>query len=184
VVALIALALGACSSGPPSADLPPKATQTSAPPPASPAPSPSPAATTRQAAIAADLAIWPAGDQAERTGKAGQARAILASVATPSEIQVLLANFAPFWRRHQIARGHVINHIQSTTVLTGRDGQLAAIVVACQDASHRELASTRGGHVSTIPHSSGQKQIKFSASLAYSHGRWLVDHITFEGLKC
>jgi hypothetical protein len=115
---------------------------------------------------------------------AKQARAILASVATPSEVRVLLANFAPFWRRHEIARGHVTNHIQSATVLTGRNGQLAAVVVACQDASHRELASTRGGHVRAIPHSSGQKQIKFSASLAYSRGRWLVDHITFEGDKC
>ena len=183
VVALIALGLGACSSGPSSAQLPPKATQTSAPSPASPTPSAA-SAPTRKAAIAAYLAMWPAGDQAERTGTARQARTILAPVATPSYIRVLLAGMAPFWRHHEIARGHVVDHIQSATVLTGQDGQFAAIVVDCQDASHRELVSVRGGHTRVIPHSSGRRQIKFNASLAYRHGRWLVDNVTFEGNKC
>src|SRR5262249_18572974 len=77
VVALIALGIGACSSGPPSAQLPPKATPTSAPSPASPAPGAS-SPTTAKAAVAAYRTLWPAGDRAEQAGEAARARAILA----------------------------------------------------------------------------------------------------------
>jgi hypothetical protein len=188
VVALMTLTIGACSSGPPSAHLPPKATQTSAPSPASPSPaSPSPnaaSAPTAKAAVTAYLALWPAGDRAEQAGEATQARAILASVATPAYIQVMVHGMAPFWRRHEVARGHMVDHITAAHVFTGTDGNLAAVVVDCQNASHHQVARIRSGHLVPVPGSRGPAHARLYASLTYSHGRWLVQNITFTGNRC
>src|SRR5262249_43308450 len=126
VTLAVLLALAACSPSQPSVQLSPTSPHASGPSPApsSPAAS-SPAAADRAAVVAASRALWPAGDRAERTGRKEQARAILAPYATPSYIRVLLAGMAPFWRRHEIARGYVINHIRSATVLTGQGNHLA-----------------------------------------------------------
>jgi hypothetical protein len=182
VLAVLTLALAACSAGQASTPAPAKATSASAPATASSAPSSSPAAATRRAAIAAYRAFWPAGDRAERSGHAGQARAILAGYATPAWIQVMVTGMAPFWRRHEVARGRMIDHVESARVLTGAGRNPAAFIVDCQDASHHAVASATSGKI--VPGSAGPAHAQLAATLIYRHGRWLIRGITFKGNQC
>jgi hypothetical protein len=178
LAALISLA-AACSSAQPNVPLPSRASQVSAPSPVSPAPA---ATSARAAAIAAYLAIWPAGDRAERSGSAASARAILAPYATAAYIGFMVSGMAGYWQRHEVARGHMVDHVMQAVVLTGRGGRQAAIVVDCQDASHHWLASGSSGQV--IPGTSGPSRAKLNASMALAGGRWVVGNITFTGNTC
>src|SRR5262245_50291520 len=147
VLAVLTLAVAACSSGSASTPAAGKSSPASAPVAAPSTPAPSPAVTSRQAAIAAYRAFWPAGDRAERTGTAAKARAILAGHATPAYIRFMVHGMARYWRQHQLAHGHMTDHVLTAKVVTGTGGHPAAVVVDCQDASQHELVSAGTGHV-------------------------------------
>ncbi len=178
-VLLLALVVGGCSSGGGTVSLPPKATPTGTA--ASPSPSPSPTS-ARQAVIAAYLAYWTAGSQAERSGNATRARAILAPYVTASYLQYMISSMRPFWRRHEVAWGRNVEHIKKVTIATSTKGTKAAIVVDCQDASHSGLANASTGKV--IRSTLGPKHANLYASMGLVNGRWRVAHITFVGNSC
>jgi hypothetical protein len=187
--ALVAILVGWLAAGcasQPHVHLPPKAaSSTSASSPATP-PSPSatvtPQAAGRQAAIAAYLAIWPAGDRAERSGTPARAKAILAPYTTAAYAQFMVAGMRRYWRHHEVATGAMKDHIEQATVRTGRGGQRAALIVDCQDAHGHALKDARTGHV--IAGSRGPRHAKLYASLTWTGGRWQVIHITFAGNTC
>jgi hypothetical protein len=171
---LAALASGACSSGGSTVNLPAKATPTGT----AAAPTPSPTATSaRQAVIAAEMAIWQAGDRAERSGSAVQARAILSPYATPTYIRFMIAAMRPFWQRHELAWGRDIEHVKTVTIY-GR----TAFVLDCQDASHHSLARASTGNV--ISSTYGPAHAKLDVMLVRGGQRWRVNKIEFMGSSC
>jgi hypothetical protein len=182
-LALGLLAVAACSSAQPRANLPPKSAAVSAPSPSlsavlTPAPSPTPAS-SRQAVIAAYLALWPAADRAQHTRNQARARAILARYATPAAARGIAAGMAGSWRRHEVDWGAMRDHIMHVTVLTARNGQLGANVVDCQDAAHHGLARASGRHINH-----GPARAKLAASMTYQDRRWLVSAVTFRSNRC
>lgn len=180
-LAVLLMGLVACSSQP-SASLPPKAPHTSTPSRAaasSAAPSP---ASARQAVIAAYLAIWPAGDRAERTGSTDAALSVLGPYTTAAYARTMVAGMQPYWQHHQTARGHMSDHVLKVAVLTGHGGHQAAIVTDCQDATHHYLASARTGK--PVPGTRGPAHASLTATMAHANGRWRVAGITFTGKSC
>jgi hypothetical protein len=181
LTALAFLAAG-CSARQPAADLPRKTPHASAAA-LDPSPAPTPAAVAeRQGVIAAYLAIWAAGDRAERSMSAAAAQAILGPYTTAAYARSMVAGMSGYWARHELARGRMIDHVTRVALLTGRGGRRAAIVVDCQDASHHHLVSAGTGRI--IPGSRGPSQAGLQASLTHANGRWQVGNITFTGNSC
>ena len=176
------VAVAGCGGSQPSVALPAPATPLAAPASVTPAASPSPVTGTRHGAIAAYMSIWPAGDRAERSGRAARARAILASYATPSYTRFMIGGMRGFWRRHELATGYMTDHVMRATVATSRSGQQAAIVVDCQDARHHQLTQAATGRA--IPGTRGPRRARLYASLTFSGGRWLVNQITYVSGAC
>jgi hypothetical protein len=181
------VAVVGCGGGPPTVALPKGATPAAAhaaltsPGSSSPA-RPSPAAGTRHGAIITYLSIWPAGDRAERSGSAAEARTILAAYASPSYIEFMIDGMRAYWRQRELATGYMSDHILHATVTTGRGGRQVATVVDCQDASHHRLTGAMTGQV--IPRTRGPRQAWLQASLTFISGRWLVSQITHVSNRC
>jgi hypothetical protein len=170
------LAAAGCSSALAPAALPAKSPTLSA---ASPSPSPSPAA--RQQVISSYLAYWSAGAAAERSGDPARARAILAPYTSGAYIGSMIKGMRPYWRKHEVAWGHREDRILKVSIATGKNGQMAAIVVDCQNASHSGIA--RDGKL--LPATRGPAHAKLYASMTLgSGGHWRVANITFVGNSC
>jgi hypothetical protein len=131
--------------------------------------------------IAAYLAIWPAGDRAERTGSAAAALSVLRPYATAAYARTMVTGMQPYWQHHETARGHMSDHVLKVAVLAGRGGHRAAIVTDCQDASQHYLASRTGR---PVPGTRGPAQASLTATLARANGSWRVAGITFTGTSC
>jgi hypothetical protein len=187
VATAAAVAAAGCGGGQPTAALPRRATPAAAPGtltfPASSSPAqPSPAAGTRHGAISTYLSIWPAGDRAERSGSAAEARTILAAYASPAYIEFMIGGMRAYWRQREVAAGYMSDHILHATVTTGRNGRQVATVVDCQDASHHRLTGATTGKV--IPGTRGPRQAWLQASLTFTGGHWLVSQITHVSNRC
>lgn len=172
VLVTAALMLAACSGGA-NVTLPGKTT-----PPAVPPSPPSPAPSGGAAVQAAYVASWAASDQAERSGNAARARAILAPYVTPADISTAVAGMSPYWARHEVAWGYVTPHITAVRLY----GRYAA-VADCQDASRHALADARTGRVIAGTYGSPHAELYASLTLG-GDGRWRVGHITFMGTSC
>jgi hypothetical protein len=125
--------------------------------------------------VTAYLALWPAHQRAERSGSRAKAQAILARYATGPYARALVAEMRGAWRRHEVAVGHVTDHILHAGVGSSRTGQPIAIIADCQNAVHYGLAHR--GRQRIIAGTSGPRHIYLSASLTFTGGRWRVRSI-------
>ena len=170
--------LAACGASAPSVSLPPR--QSSAPAAASP--SVAAATASKQAVIDAYLAFWPASDQAEKTGNADAAQAILAPYVDPNYIGYMISGMQSAWTKNEVNWGASVEHIQSVTVGTFNSGAQTAVVKDCQDDSRDGLASAQTGVL--VPGTLGAAHQELYASLSLVNGHWLIEQVTFVGDTC
>jgi hypothetical protein len=185
VLALVlALVLAGCGSQQ-SVPLPDRATPVSVPSPAS-SPTPTPTlskAAARRAAIAAYVALWPGHQRAERSGSPAKAVAILAHYTTRSYARTLAGQMRNAWRKHEMAVGHVIDHILHAGVGSSRKGQPIADIADCADGSHYGLAHR--GSRRLIAGTAGPRHGYVQVYLVFAGGRWRVTGIQLlPHIKC
>ena len=170
--------LAGCGASAPSVSLPPR--QSSAPAAASP--SVAAATASKQAVIDAYLAFWPASDQAEKTGNADAAQAILAPYVDPNYIGYMISGMQSAWTKNEVNWGASVEHIQSVTVGTFNSGAQTAVVKDCQDDSRDGLASAQTGVL--VPGTLGAAHQELYASLSLVSGHWVIEQVTFVGDTC
>ena len=169
---MVLASLAGCSSQP-SAVLPPKATQLSAPSASSP-----PSPVSASAAVAAAYAAYFPASKAAESGPAGRAEATLSPYAAQPYLGQILAQMASYRAHGETAAGYVVPHITRITV----HGKLAE-VYDCQDASHAELVSTRTGQVARA--TAGSARTFLIASLARGgDGRWRLTSLAHVDASC
>jgi len=132
------------------------------------------------------LTFWNVSAQAEKTGNAAAAQAVLAPYVSPTYINYMISQMQTAWAKNEIAWGHSVEHIQSVTVvpLTGQAaGELTAVVKDCQDDSGSGLASAQTGDL--IPGTLGESQLELYTSLnKVANGQWLIDQVTEVSNSC
>jgi hypothetical protein len=180
-VGLAAMAsLAACGAGAAPVSLPHKESSAQA---ARAAPSAAAKASAQQAVEEAYLAFWPASAQAEKTGNATAAEAVLAAYVAPSYISYMLSKMQTAWAANEVSWGTSVEHIQDVFVTTLSSGEQTAVVKDCQDDSNSGLASSQTPGT-LLAGSLGSPEQELYTSLSLINGRWLIEQITFVGDTC
>jgi predicted small lipoprotein YifL len=170
--------LAACGTSTPTVTLPPK--QSSAP--AATASSSGAPASAKQAVIDAYLAFWPESSQAEKTGNATKARAILAPYVVSAYISYMISGMQSAWAEGEVSWGTTVEHIQSVTVATLNSGERTAVVRDCQNDSDSGLANARTGAL--VAGTLGSAEQELYTSMGLVNGHWLIEQVTFVGDTC
>lgn len=163
VTAALALSIAGCG-GQAAVALPHK-TSLPAVPAASPGPGRTP--TVSDQVVTAYTGYWQALGQALDARNATQARAILASFATPALIPSLVSGLETDWARGEIQYGAPVPHILSVQVTGDR-----ATVHDCADFSHAGVQTTTGQVVGSL----GDPRVNMISVLVLSGGRWLLSN--------
>lgn len=162
VAAAIAPALAACNGAAAPVSLPPRS------PSATPAVSGTPVAQSpRQQVIAARTNYTVAVGEAEKSGNATRARALLRPYLAADRIGGLVQTMSGIWAKGEVFYGQDVLHILRVTVT-----DTTAFVYDCDDTSSMGLKYAATGEV--VPGSGGSPNMNLITRLDLVGGRWLV----------
>ncbi len=137
---------------------------------------------SKQAVIDAYMGFWHASNQADKTGNAARARAILAPYVASTYISYMITGMQSAWAKGEVSSGTSVEHIQSVVVATLESGEQTAVVRDCQDDSHSGLASAQTGAL--LPGTEGSAEQELYTSMGLVNGHWLIEQVTFVGDTC
>ena len=162
VAAAIAPALAACNGAAAPVSLPPRSA--TAPPAASSTPA---VQSVQQQVIEARTHYTVAVGEAEKSGSATEARALLRPYLAADRIDDLVQTMSSIWAKGEVFYGDDVLHIVRVTVTDS-----TAFVYDCDDTSSMGLKYAATGQV--VPGSRGSSDMNLITRLELAGGRWLV----------